>query len=325
MTQEVALSLHRPVLRWYAENARDLPWRKPGVSAWAVLVSEIMLQQTPVSRVEPIWREWLARWPTPSALADDAPGEAVRAWGRLGYPRRAMRLHACALAIVERYEGTVPADADELLALPGVGTYTAAAVSAFAFGSRATVVDTNVRRVLTRAITGVALPTPTLNRADTHLAAESLPTDDDDAARWNAAVMELGALVCTAKQPACDGCPIATQCTWVAAGSPAYSGPARRSQAWHGTDRQCRGALLQAVREHEAWIGADTLQAAWPQDHEQRQRCLAALLREGLLHSSGDPRARVTQPGHPDSAHTQIARSQDCPELAIWYGFATQP
>ena len=140
--------LHQPILRWYADHARDLPWRRPEASAWSVLVSELMLQQTPVARVLPVHEAWLERWPTPASLAAEPSGEAVRAWGRLGYPRRALRLHAAAVAIVGRYDGAVPDSYDELITLPGVGDYTAAAVASFAFGRRHVVLDTNVRRVL---------------------------------------------------------------------------------------------------------------------------------------------------------------------------------
>src|SRR3954467_11263363 len=121
--------LHAPVLAWYADHARDLPWRRPDASAWAVLVSELMLQQTPVARVLPMYEAWLARWPTPAACAAEPAGEAVRMWGKLGYPRRALRLHEAARAIADRHGGEVPADLDELLALPGVGAYTARAVA----------------------------------------------------------------------------------------------------------------------------------------------------------------------------------------------------
>jgi A/G-specific adenine glycosylase len=151
-------TLHRPILRWYATHARDLPWRRPDASAWSVLVSELMLQQTPVARVLPVHEAWLQRWPTPAALAAEPSGEAVRAWGRLGYPRRALRLHASAVAIVDRYDGRVPESYDALVTLPGVGDYTAAAVASFAFGKRHVVLDTNVRRVLARAVAGVEFP-----------------------------------------------------------------------------------------------------------------------------------------------------------------------
>lgn len=307
-----ATELHEPVLNWYAQHARHLPWREPDVSPWAVLVSEVMLQQTPVARVEPVWRRWMARWPDPAALAADAPGEAVRAWERLGYPRRALRLHACACALVERHNGQVPRAQQELLLLPGVGAYTAAAVAAFAFGARSTVVDTNVRRVLARSLSGAALSAPSLTKAETALAQEALPLNTADSVRWNVAVMELGALICTARSPVCDRCPIADRCAWVRAGRPAYTGPAHRGQTWHGSDRQCRGTLLQTLREHAQWLPHSRMTQVWPADDEQRERCLAALVAEGLIQAKEDTIA----------SQTQVARSSDELERATWYGFS---
>nr|WP_306270402.1 A/G-specific adenine glycosylase [Ornithinimicrobium sp. HY1793] len=274
------------MLDWYAEHARDLPWRRADCSPWGVLVSEVMLQQTPVARVEPVWREWLARWPEPADLAAETPGEAVRAWGRLGYPRRALRLHACALTLTQEHDGIVPADLGALLALPGVGTYTAAAVGAFAFGIRSAVVDTNVRRVQARAVTGEALPAQSLTAVEMRLAERLLPTDPDIAARWNIAVMELGALVCTARSPDCERCPIRDACAWVAAGSPPYAGPPRRGQAWAGTDRQCRGRVVGALREAPGSLAVEELRALWP-DAEQFARSLQGLLDDGLVERIG--------------------------------------
>lgn len=287
-----ARDLHEPLLTWYAGAARDLPWRRPGCSPWGVLVSEVMLQQTPVSRVEPVWRSWLERWPTPAHLAAEPAGEAVRAWGRLGYPRRALRLHAAAQAIRDRHAGTVPADLDTLRSLPGVGDYTAAAVRAFAFGGRAVVVDTNIRRVLVRTLRGQALPAPSLTRAETGLAAASLPDDDPAAATWNVAVMELGALVCTARSPACDGCPVADRCAWRLAGHPPYDGPPRKGQSWVGTDRQCRGALLQLLRAAPASVPATGLALVWT-DEVQRRRCLLSLVADGLVEPLADGTYRL--------------------------------
>src|SRR4051812_12193126 len=200
-------TLHAPVLGWYADHARDLPWRRPETSPWSVLVSEFMLQQTPVARVVPVHEAWLERWPTPARLAAEPTGEAVRAWGRLGYPRRALRLHAAATAIVERHDGRVPDSYDELIALPGVGDYTAAAVASFAFRQRHVVLDTNVRRVLARALSGVELPNTSVTRAERELAGSVLPDADETAATWAVAVMELGAVVCTASSPRCGDCP----------------------------------------------------------------------------------------------------------------------
>jgi A/G-specific adenine glycosylase len=274
-------ALHDAVLDWYDDHARDLPWRGESATPWSVMVSEFMLQQTPVARVLPVHAVWLERWPTPSALAADPTGEAVRMWGRLGYPRRALRLHAAATAIVERHAGEVPASYDDLLALPGIGDYTAAAIASFAFGQRHVVLDTNVRRVLTRAVSGRELPAPAVTRAERDVATTLLPDDPATAATWAVATMELGALVCTARQPSCDACPIAASCTWRGAGFPAYDGPPRRGQAWAGTDRQCRGRILALAREADS-VSAAQLQVAWTED-EQRERCLAGLVADGLL------------------------------------------
>ncbi|MDF8264692.1 A/G-specific adenine glycosylase [Luteipulveratus sp. YIM 133296] len=286
------LPLHRAVLDWYAEAQRDLPWRRPECSPWGVFVSEVMLQQTPVVRVLPVWQEWMHRWPTPAALAAEPSGEAVRAWGRLGYPRRALRLHAAATAMAERHGGDVPASVVDLQALPGVGVYTAAAVAAFAFGDRVAVVDTNVRRVHARAVSGVEHAAPALTRAESDLAAELLPEDPDVARVWNVAVMELGALVCTARGPRCDDCPVLTTCAWVAAGRPAYDGPPRRGQAWAGTDRQVRGRLLQVLRESDTPVPAARLEQVWDQEI-QRERCLDGLVSDGLVEPLADGTYRL--------------------------------
>lgn len=274
-------TLHGPVLQWYAEHARELPWRGPGATPWRVLVSELMLQQTPVARVLPVFEQWLERWPTPAALAAEPSGEAVRAWGRLGYPRRALRLHAAASRIVEDHGGEVPASYAELLALPGVGDYTASAVASFAFGARHAVLDTNVRRVLARAVGGVEQPGPSVTRPERDQAEALLP-GVEEAATWAVAVMELGALVCTAQAPRCGACPIRQRCAWVAAGRPAYDGPPRRGQAWAGTDRQVRGRLMAVLREHEGSVSGERLAQAWPEP-TQRARCLGSLVADGLL------------------------------------------
>jgi len=281
---EVARSLlHQRVLDWYAHEARNLPWREHGTSAWGVLVSEVMLQQTPVVRVEPVWRAWMSRWPSPAALAASATGDAIHAWGRLGYPRRALRLHAAAVAIVARHHGDVPRHRNELLELPGVGTYTADAVSVFAWGARVAVVDTNVRRVLTRIIGGAAQAGPSLSRADMNLAATLLPAAPHVARGWSVAVMELGALVCSARAPRCPDCPVQDLCAWRLADRPAYDGPVRRRQSWLRTDRQCRGAILAVLRESGGPVSVTTVGAAWPLDDTQRDRCLDSLVADGLV------------------------------------------
>ena len=274
--------LHAPILGWYDAHARDLPWRGAHVSAWSVMVSEFMLQQTPVARVLPVHERWLERWPTPGDLAAEPAGEAVRAWGRLGYPRRALRLHAAATTIVERHGGEVPDSYDDLLALPGVGDYTASAIAVFAHGRRHPVLDTNVRRVLARAVTGVEFPGASVTRAERELAARLLPDDDRTAGTWSVAVMELGALVCTAASPDCATCPVAGLCAWRAAGHPSYDGPPRRGQAWAGTDRQCRGRLMAVLRDADGPVHVSRLAAVWD-GSEQRERCLAGLLDDGLL------------------------------------------
>lgn len=284
--------LHERVNGWYAANARPLPWRLPGTSAWAVLVSEVMSHQTPVVRVEPVWRDWLTRWPTPADLAAEPSGEAVRAWGRLGYPRRALRLHEAARAMVERHGGQVPGTEAELRALPGIGAYTAAAVACFAFGQPTVVVDTNVRRVLARVLLGAAQAAPAMTRAEHDLAAAALPRSTVAAVAWNVAAMELGALVCTARGPRCGGCPVADLCAWTRAGQPAYAGPARRAQAWHGTDRQARGVLLDVLRGATDPVSGADLQAVWPAD-QQRLRCLDSLVEDGLVEPLDDERFRL--------------------------------
>jgi A/G-specific adenine glycosylase len=213
----------QPVLSWYADHARDLPWRSSDASPWSVLVSELMLQQTPVARVLPAHQEWLCRWPTPADLAADPPGEAVRQWGRLGYPRRALWLHAAARTITERHDGEVPASYEALLALPGIGRYTAAAVASFAFQQRHAVLDTNVRRVMCRLVSGAEFPGRTPSAAEWRLAESLLPADPRIAARWSVGMMELGALICTAARPRCTVCPLADGCSWLSAGGPHYA------------------------------------------------------------------------------------------------------
>jgi A/G-specific adenine glycosylase len=272
--------LHAPVLDWYADHARDLPWRGPGATPWAVMVSEFMLQQTPVARVLPVFDSWMTTWPTPADLAAAPSGEAVRAWGRLGYPRRALRLHAAATAIVERHHGEVPPGYDELITLPGVGDYTASAIASFAFGGSHAVLDTNVRRVFARAVSGVEFPATAVNKPERVLAESLVP--DEEPATWAVAVMELGALVCTAATPRCHSCPISDRCAWNLAGRPAYDGPPRRGQAWAGTDRQVRGRLMAVLRDAEGSVTRARLDAVWPEPG-QRDRALQSLLTDGLL------------------------------------------
>ncbi len=276
-------AVHAAVLGWFDRSARDLPWRDPECSAWGVYLSEVMSQQTPVARVQPVWERWMQRWPTPADLAADSPGEAVRMWDRLGYPRRALRLWESAQAMVERHGGEVPRDHEDLLALPGVGPYTAAAVASFAFGDPYPVIDTNVRRVLARAVTGAQHAAPALTAAESELARRWMPDRPDSANAWNAAVMELGALVCTARSPRCEECPIVSHCAWQHAGRPEHDGPRRRGQAWHGTDRQVRGRIVQLLRESPGPVSRQDVDTVWPDDAVKVERCLAGLVEDGLV------------------------------------------
>ena len=269
------------VVDWYATAARDLPWRRPGVDAWAVLVSEVMLQQTPVARVEPVWREWLDRWPSPADLAVASPAEVIRAWGKLGYPRRALRLREAALAVVERHGGVVPDDVAALEALPGIGTYTARAVACFGYGQAQPVVDTNVRRVVARVLHGRA-EAGTAKAADLADVLALTPTDPERAVRFSVAAMELGALVCVAGTPRCGVCPVRDRCAWRLAGYPPADGPPRRVQKFAGTDRQVRGRLLAVLREAMTPVPQSALDAVWDEP-VQRARALDGLVADGLV------------------------------------------
>jgi len=291
----VVQQIHHKINQWYRQNSRDLPWRREGVSGWEVMVSEFMLQQTPVVRVLPVWEEWMRRWPRPEDLAAEPLSEALKAWGRLGYPRRAQRLHAAAIEITTEYNGEVPSTEEALRALPGVGDYTAAAIACFAFGQPTVVVDTNIRRVHARLFGGMALPEPSPRASEFARARQVQPEDQDSANLWNVSVMELGALVCTARSPKCEACPVFEHCAWIAAGRPApHYIP--KGQAWKGTDRQVRGAIMAILREHEkplaqesflvdlaiqehdTYVALERLQA----ELEQRERALAGLLKDGL-------------------------------------------
>lgn len=271
------------VLDWFATEARDLPWRHDDCSPWGVLVSEVMLQQTPVVRVEPVWREWMRRWPTPGDLAAATQADAVRAWGRLGYPRRAKRLWECAVTLAEHHDGAVPRDEDELLALPGIGAYTAAAVRAFAFGERGVVLDTNVRRVIGRAWRAQPLPPAHLTRGEREHAASLVPDDAAASVAWNAGAMELGALVCTARAPRCAECVIASDCAWLAAGSPGLDAAPRRTQPWHGTDRQVRGRIMALLRAADAPLNISGQASLEDIEPGQLDACLASLVSDGLV------------------------------------------
>lgn len=280
------------LLVWYADAARDLPWRADGITPWAVLVSEVMLQQTPVARVIPVWRAWIDRWASPVALSEDSVAHAVRAWGKLGYPRRALRLHAAAERIVSDFDGAVPLGIGDLQSLPGIGAYTARAVAAFAFGARTPVVDTNVARVLARAVHGRAQAGPNVMAADRLEMEVLMPVEETRAARFSVAVMELGALVCRASAPDCAACPVRVDCAWHQAGKPAYDGSRRRPQRFEGTDRQVRGLLLDVLRCTTAPVDVVEFAPVWA-DAVQRSRALHTLLADGLVEQLVDGRVAL--------------------------------
>lgn len=294
------------LLGWYEHARRDLPWRRPGVTPWQILVSEVMLQQTPVARVAPVWTEWVTRWPTPSATAAAGVADVLRAWGRLGYPRRAKRLHECAVIIATRFDDVVPSDVDTLLTLPGVGSYTARAVACFAYRQRVPVVDTNVRRVVTRVVHGVAHAPPSSRDLDE--VAALLP-DDDTAPRFSAALMELGATVCTARSPRCGDCPL-SRCRWRERKYPPATAP-RRVQRYAGTDRQVRGLLLDVLRNSSAPVERAALDMVWLTDSAQRDRALHSLLADGLVEQTPDGRFALAGEGEPDQAVTSAPDSVD--------------
>jgi A/G-specific adenine glycosylase len=277
------------LVEWFSANARELAWRRPETTAWGVLVSEIMLQQTGVARVEPIWLEWMARWPKPSDLAAASPADVLRAWGKLGYPRRAVRLREAAIEIAAVHDDVVPSDVDTLLALPGIGAYTARAVAAFAYGRRCPVVDTNVRRVVARAVHGAGDAGPASTARDLADVEALLPADDATAARLSIALMELGQMVCTVRAPRCVDCPVLADCAWQHAGRPAYAGPAKPVQRYAGTDRQVRGRLLDVLRDDPEPVAKARLDIVWA-DHGQRDRCLDSLLVDGLVEQTTDGR-----------------------------------
>lgn len=268
-------SLDKEVLAWFLENKRDLPWRKS--DPWGVVVSEFMLQQTPVSRVLPKWSEWMERWPTPTALASATTAEVLTAWGRLGYPRRALRLHECAKTITHQHAGNVPKTEAELRALPGIGEYTAAAIVAFAFEERSLVLDINIRRFLSRVIDGIEFPTPAPSKSEKSSREALIPVER--AHTWAASTMEFGALICTSKNPKCEACPVQNRCAWKNLNYP--KSQIRKSQGWHGTDRQCRGIIVQSLRENKSLTESE-IKGLW-HDDSQLERAIKGLIMDGLI------------------------------------------
>ena len=276
--------------------------RAADVSDWGTLVFEIMSQQTPIARVQPIWLEWMERWPTPEDVAAASSADIIVAWANLGYPSRALRLKACAAAIVEKHGGEVPLSLKELTLLPGVGTYTASALLAFRHGIRVPVLDTNVRRVLVRFLDGREFPPHTTpSKAETMRANAILPEDGHHAAEASLALMEFGALVCTQLSPSCDECPISNNCAWALAGFPKDE-KRPTPQPYAGTDRQARGRIMKALRTAH-FEGTDgltkrrVLDAARIDggDRYQPTRVYRALLKDGMIVYNEDTK-RVTLP-----------------------------
>lgn len=266
-------------MRWYRVAGRHtLPWRLTR-DPYAVLIAEVMLQQTQVDRVLPYYAAWLERWPTPRSLAQASIGDVIRAWGGLGYNRRAVSLHR-ATVVIEDGGGHVPRERSELLALPGVGTYTASAIASFAFEERVPVADTNIARVLARAVQGVASPRELGVRQVAATTLFLLPLRG--ARDHNLALMDLGALICTARGPACPECPVRESCAWREAGYPASAAPSRPAPRFEGTARFGRGRIIDALRTAESLSEAE-LAELLPEEHRPWvPRYLSALQREGM-------------------------------------------
>jgi len=301
-TAEASRSLLIDLPHWFAAHQRNLPMRAQGVSDWGTLVFEIMSQQTPISRVQPIWLEWMERWPTPADLATASSADIIVAWANLGYPSRALRLKACAAAIVEKHDGEVPLTMKELTLLPGVGTYTASALLAFRHGIRVPVLDTNVRRVLVRFLDGREFPPHTTpSKAETMRAEALLPEDGHRAAEVSLSLMEFGALVCTQLSPSCDECTISNNCAWALAGFPKDE-KRPTPQPYVGTDRQARGRIMKALRTahfegKEGLTKRRVLDVARIDggDRYQPSRVYRALLKDGMIVYDEDTK-RVTLP-----------------------------
>lgn len=262
------------VLQWGLPRLRDLPWRNTR-DPWAILVSEVMLQQTQAPRVVPKWHEFIAAFPSPESCAAASLGDVLRIWQGLGYPRRARNLHAAATEIAS--SGEFPSTLDALLRLPGVGAYTARAVMAFAFESDTAVVDTNIARVLAR-IAGTRLtPKEAQSAADA-----ALP--HGEAWAWNQCLMDLGAGLCRPTAPQCDACPLRSCCAWKGNGddpSIGSAGVSGRQSRFDGSDRQARGRLMKALIEGP--VSTEGLAAVMGCESERATRLAGDLQREGLL------------------------------------------
>ena len=272
------MTLAGPVLAWGLPRLRDLPWRQTR-DPWAVLVSEVMLQQTQVARVVPKWRAFLDEFPTTAACAEASLGDVLRLWQGLGYPRRARNLQAAAIE-VERL-GAFPSSLEALRALPGVGAYTARAVLAFAYESDAAVVDTNIARVHAR-VAGRRLTT----REAQTLADDALPMGQ--AWEWNQCLMDLGAVLCRPRAPSCQECPLQSQCAWRGEGvDPAVgsAGVSRAQAPFAGSDRQARGRLMKSAGDGP--VPLDQVAIVMRRGADVADRLVSDLLSEGLLISDG--------------------------------------
>ncbi|MET0903595.1 MAG: A/G-specific adenine glycosylase [Acidimicrobiales bacterium] len=269
------------VLGWWEEQRRDLPWRQTR-DPWAVLVCEVMAQQTQVARVAERWRPFLDRFPTPSALAEVPVAEAIRWWSGLGYNRRAVALHRAAQAVVRDHDGRLPNDLHALLALPGIGPYTARAVLVFAFEADLGVVDTNTARILARWA-------GRRRRAAEAQAAADHAVPSGRAWAWNQAMLDLGATVCTRRSPCCTVCPVEDECAWRRAGHPdpdpaiGSAGVSGGQSRFDGSDRQGRGRLVAALRSRDVASHELAEVMGWPDDPSRADRVAATLLRDGLV------------------------------------------
>lgn len=336
-SQLAQLTRHNVALFWYA-HARDLPWRFGRTTPWGILVSEVMSQQTQMSRVVPYWLTWMQTWPDAQYLSKATTAEVITAWGRLGYPRRAVRLQECARVVATQYDNTLPRTYDELTALPGIGDYTASAVMSFAYGERIAVIDTNIRRVLSRAFAGVESHGGSATRADRELAVALLPQDDfatdtstDTSASsavnlaasnetsnadlcctsslWNQAIMEIGATLCTAQSPQCNTCPLQTWCRFNAAGFPGLGEHRTRPrQRFAGTNRQVRGIILQALRQahkEQRTVTHSEITNLWA-NQTQLGECIASLDNDGLIVLL--PHGTITLPSNNKKQETSKTR-----------------
>lgn len=277
---------------WWHEHARDLPWRFGRTTPWGVLVSEVMSQQTQMSRVVPYWIDWMRAWPDAKSLAQASTAEVITAWGRLGYPRRALRLQECAKVVAEQYGGELPTTYEELIALPAVGDYTANAVLSFAYGKRVAVIDTNIRRVLSRVFLGVESRGGNTTKAERELAQQVLPQSDLQSVLWNQAIMELGATVCMAQQVSCQTCPLQAYCKFYEAGLPELGVKRTRPrQRFKGTNRQVRGIILHALRQNGT-IEPENIASLW-NDSIQLAQCIHSLDEDGLIDIAEDGTLRL--------------------------------